>query len=199
MTTKDSIVIVGKGSAYQEDLKNQGYVLIDVTSLSQVEWHLKFSPFYPHGNIPIPGLEDRVSASVEGVFEGLKVFERQGVDYTKFDITSMKLIRRKPNYSSGRVLGYQYGDTLLESVEARKKIYVHTYNYVLTKFLQVELNKLKEMIESGQCIAFLDFYTNEDINNLEWRMSHSILIKKRLIEMMQGTKSLEDSGGSVEK
>ena len=48
-------------------------IIIDVTSKASDEF-LKLSPFYPHGGIPIPG--DRgCSESVEGIWQGLKIFE----------------------------------------------------------------------------------------------------------------------------
>lgn len=190
MTTKETIKIVNKrNNRIQEDLKSQGYVIINVTSSSTVEWHKKFSPFYPHGEIPVPGLEDHVSASVEGIWQGLKVFEKQGVDYKKFGTKSMKGIKRGKSNIRGRVLGHQYGDTILGYVEARKKIYLPAYDYILTNYLQEELNKLREIIESGKGIVFLDFDTNEDIDDVRKPLSHASLIKKRLYEDMKDQKS----------
>lgn len=189
MNTKNIIKIVNKRNyRIQEDLKTQGYVIINVTSASHEEWHKKFSPFYPHGNIPVPGLDDRMSASVEGIWQGLKVFERQGVDYGKFETKSLRGIKRGQSKVRGRVLGHQYGENLLGYVEARKKIYLPAYNYVLTKYLQEELDRLQEIIESGKNIAFLDFDTNEDIEDVSKPLSHASLIKKRLYETMEERK-----------
>ena len=49
-------------------------MIIDVTSKAQDEF-VKFSPFYPIGGIPVPFTEGLVAVSVEGIWQGLKVFE----------------------------------------------------------------------------------------------------------------------------
>lgn len=49
--------------------------IIDVTSRSSEPW-VHFSPFYPHGNIPVPLSPGYVGESVEGIWQGLKVFEK---------------------------------------------------------------------------------------------------------------------------
>lgn len=190
MSTNGIIKIVNKRHyRIKEDLRAQGYVIIDVTSSSKEQLYKKFSPFYPHGNIPVPGLDgrhdDEMSVSVEGIWQGLKVFEKQGVDYGKFEVKSLRGIKRGQSQVRGCVLGHKYEDTLLGYVEARKKIYLPAYNYVLTNYLQEELNKLREMLESGKNIAFVDFDTNEDIEDVSKPLSHASLIKKRLYETIE--------------
>lgn len=55
-------------------------IIIDVTSKGEGEWQ-KLSPFYPHGGIPVPFSDGIRSMSVEGVWQGLKVFENgTGID-----------------------------------------------------------------------------------------------------------------------
>lgn len=50
------VVLVGKRSKKaQEALVKEGYMLIDVTSSNDDATFRKFSPFYPHGDIPVPG------------------------------------------------------------------------------------------------------------------------------------------------
>ena len=51
--------------------------IIDVTSKGNEPW-VKFSPFYPHGDNPVPFL-DRTAQSVEGIWQALKVFENEDV------------------------------------------------------------------------------------------------------------------------
>jgi hypothetical protein len=63
-------------------------VLIDVTSRGSEPW-VRLSPFYPHGGIPVPFTPGVVSASVEGIWQALKVFERTDVDRRKLDVTTM--------------------------------------------------------------------------------------------------------------
>nr|MBA3532079.1 hypothetical protein [Ardenticatenales bacterium] len=78
-------------------------LFLDVTSQGEMPW-VKFSPFYPHGNIPIPLSPGHIAASVEGIWQGLKVFESANVDASKFSITTMKNLKRTVR-SNGPVLG----------------------------------------------------------------------------------------------
>ena len=68
-------------------------IIIDLTSRGELPM-VKFSPFYPIGGIPIPFSPNKYSHSVEGVWQGLKVFENDNVDESKFEITSMKGLKR---------------------------------------------------------------------------------------------------------
>ncbi len=54
---------------------------------------VKFSPFFPHGGIPIP-FSQKKAESVEGVWQGLKVFEKEGIDEFFFYKTDMKNMKR---------------------------------------------------------------------------------------------------------
>jgi hypothetical protein len=46
---------------------------------SDAPW-VRFSPFYPHGDILVPLWLGLTAASVEGIWQGLKVFERADVE-----------------------------------------------------------------------------------------------------------------------
>src|SRR5262245_54597912 len=101
---------------------------LDVTSRGKMPW-VRFSPFYPHGKIPVPLSPNYFATSVEGIWQGLKVFEKADVDLTKFTITNMKGLKRS-NRVYGRVLGHRAGvegKALLDYGEARHKIYLPTY------------------------------------------------------------------------
>ena len=60
------------------DKKYPGAVTIDVTSRGPDPW-VRFSPFYPHGDLPVPGRKEH-GQSVEGIWQGLKVFDGHDVD-----------------------------------------------------------------------------------------------------------------------
>ena len=70
-------------------------IIVDVTSKGNMPM-VKFSPFYPIGNIPVPFSENVYAESVEGIWQGLKVFENEDIDASKFSITSMKGLKRTP-------------------------------------------------------------------------------------------------------
>ena len=55
-----------------------GAIILDITSKSA--YVQKFSPFYPHSNSPSPFSNGATAMSVEGIWQGLKVFEHEGVN-----------------------------------------------------------------------------------------------------------------------
>lgn len=154
--------------------------IVDVTSKGY-EPFIKFSPFYPHGNIPIPFSENQYAMSVEGIWQGLKVFESSDIDTSKFLITDMKNIKRTVR-TNGRVLGHRKGlfsKELLDYKTARREIYLRTYAWVLDNLLQNLINKLNE-IAFRKDLVLLDYETNIDIDNISKPLSHAGLIKRYL-------------------
>jgi hypothetical protein len=152
-------------------------IIIDVTSRASQPW-VRFSPFYPHGGIPVHFSPGEFSMSVEGIWQGLKVFETTDIDPTKLLISDMKGIKRsKRKY--GKVLGHRIGltgDKLLSYREARRQIYLPSYLWVLENCLQDLIDNLKEILVK-KTVVFLDYKTNCEIDNLSSPLSHAGLIK----------------------
>jgi hypothetical protein len=151
--------------------------IFDMTSRGREPW-IRFSPFYPHGDIPVPFSPGYVSASVEGIWQGLKVFERADVDPSKFAITTMKNLKRSSR-TYGKVLGHRQGvtgDQLLSYTQARHLIYLPSYRWVLEHCLQDVITELKQL-EQEKPLVFLDYETNSDITVLTRPLSHAGLIK----------------------
>ena len=111
-----------------------GAAIIDLTSKADLPWR-KFSPFYPHQNVPIPVWQGRTGACVEAIWQALKVFEQAGVDEAMLDNDSMKNLKRTVR-RFGRCQGHQHvdEDRLLPYIEARKTIYLPAYNWVLEQW-----------------------------------------------------------------
>jgi hypothetical protein len=84
-----------------------GAMIIDVTCKGPEPW-LQFSPFFPHGDIPIPNSGHHAGQSVEGIWQGLKVFEKEDIDPAKWESTNMKGIKRSAG-TTGKVLGHRWG------------------------------------------------------------------------------------------
>jgi len=159
-----------------------GSPIIDLTSKGDHPW-VKFSPFYPHGDIPVAFSGNLVAQSVEGIWQGLKVFENADVDVAKFQITDMKNIKRTTR-KYGRVLGHRKGvkgDSLMSYPDARKHIYLPSYWWVLENKLQDEISALKDIISGNRDTVLLDYETNDDINNLSRPLSHAYLVKLYLL------------------
>ena len=176
---KPVMIIVESKKKKMETLEKEypGAMIIDVTSHADDEF-VKFSPFYPHGGIPVPFTDGVTSQSVEGIWQGLKVFENVGVDIHSFKITDMKNIKRTSR-KFGACLGHRKGvrgEELLEYIDARKEIYLPAYKWVLDNKLQKLVTAVR-IIAKNKPVVLLDYDTNADVNNHKKPLSHASLIK----------------------
>ena len=88
------IIIESKRKKLENILKKYPDALIvDVTSKA-TDGLVKLSPFYPHGDIPVPFSQGYTATCVEAVWQGLKVFEDEDVDVKLFHNDTMKDIKR---------------------------------------------------------------------------------------------------------
>ena len=151
--------------------------ILDVTSKGEEPW-VKVSPFYPHGEIPIPHSPNHFAVSVEGIWQGLKVFELEDIDKSKFEVKNMKGIKRTVR-KFGKPLGHRKGingTELLDYLTARKEIYLRAYGWLLDNKAHETIQLLKAEAEK-QDLVFLDFDTNGDIENIRKPLSHAALVK----------------------
>jgi hypothetical protein len=150
--------------------------VLDVTSRGPEPW-LRFSPFYPHGGIPVPFSPGVRAESVEGIWQGLKVFERAGIDPVKFRITSMRGLKRSSR-KYGRILGHRAGvagDRLLTYVAARHCIYLPVYHWVLDNRLGDLVEALRALSDNSS-VTLLDYSVNGDVDDPSRPLSHAALI-----------------------
>lgn len=155
-------------------------VIVDVTSKAPQPW-VKLSPFWPHGDIPVPFSLEFKSESVEGVWQALKVFESEDVDESKLRVANMKGLKRTMR-RLGSVRGHRQGmsgDELLDYHTARVLIYLPTYRWMLENCVGDVLDQLRE-IATSQPVVLLDYTTNGDIENLRTPLSHAALVKRFL-------------------
>ena len=151
--------------------------ILDVTSRGPQPW-VRFSPFFPHGNIPVPFMAQRTAQSVEGIWQALKVFESEGVDASKLDNDTMRKLKRSISRKRGAVKGHRtglLGTTLLSYADARRQIYLPAYHWVLTHRLQDEVAELKRLNAAGT-VVLLDYETNCDLDDLSRPLSHAGLV-----------------------
>lgn len=153
--------------------------IIDITSHGEGKAQL-LSPFYPHGNIPIPFTKGITATCVEAVWQGLKVFASEGVNLATFQNDTMKNLKRTVR-SLGAPLGHQKGlnsTELLDYITARKLIYLPTYKWVLENVKPVReyLKELRQKAEDHELI-FLDYNTNIDYLDPKKPLSHAGLVK----------------------
>ena len=158
--------------------------IFDVTSKGEYK---KLSPFYPHGGIPIPFSGSVTSASVEGIWQGLKVFANEGIDFSCFTNRTMKNLKRTARVH-GRTIGHQKGlgsKQLLEYIEARKQIYVPSYFWMLEHKCQKEIQYFIDLLKAGKIIVFLDYDTNGDIEDYTTPLFHASLLKRYIESQIQ--------------
>lgn len=161
--------------------RHPGATVLDLTSRGPEPW-VRFSPFFPHGGVPIPFTPGRTGMSVEGVWQALKVFETQDVDPGKLEVTTMKGLKRTVQ-RLGRCLGHRaglHGDALLGYRDARRQIYLPTYRWALEHRLAEALAELRRLAGLGE-LVLLDYETNPDPDDLSRPLSHVGLVIHHLL------------------
>jgi hypothetical protein len=173
------IVIANKKSKPENLRKKYGEdaLIIDVTSKAMDDM-VRLSPFFPHGGIPVPFSSCCTSMSVEGIWQGLKVFEHYGIDVQMFRNATMKNMKRTVR-RFGKPLGHRKGvasTELLNYIDARMLIYVPAYKWMLENKAQEQVQKLREWSEN-KTVILLDYNTNEDIADPSTPLSHAAMVK----------------------
>ncbi len=151
--------------------------IVDVTSKANTSL-IKLSPFYPHGDIPIPFSKNKTAKSVEGIWQALKVFENADIDEKMFFNDTMKDIKRTVR-KYGNPRGHRKGIDgieLLNYIDARILIYLPSYLWILENKVGEIIDRLKEASKKED-IVLLDYETNCDVLNSNKPLSHAYLIK----------------------
>ncbi|WP_220500067.1 DUF6939 family protein [Thermomonospora cellulosilytica] len=155
-------------------------LVVDVTSRAEEPW-VRFSPFYPHGGIPVPFTPGVTAASVEGVWQALKVFADADVDPAKLSITTMRGLKRTVR-RHGPVRGHRaglHGRTLLPYEQARRQIYLPTYRWTL-EHRTADLVTRLTALSRHRDVVLLDYTTNGDVTDLSTPLSHAALIRHHI-------------------
>lgn len=154
-----------------------GAIIADVTSQA-TDGLVKLSPFYPHGDIPVPFSEGYTAASVEGIWQGLKVFAQEDVDLSLFANTTMKQLKRTVR-KHGPVLGHRkgvQGTEILGYVEAKHQIYIPTYRWMLEHKAMYIIERLRKASQT-KTIILLDYNTCCEVDDPTKPLSHAYLVK----------------------
>lgn len=172
------IIIESKRKKIENILKKYpDAVVADVTSQAK-DGLVRLSPFYPHGDIPVPFSEGYTAACVEGVWQGLKVFEDEDIDISMFSNDTMKNIKRTVR-KHGRVLGHRkgvHGKEILGYMEAKHQIYIPTYRWMLEHKAMDIIERLRKASET-KTIVLLDYNTCCDVDDETKPLSHAYLVK----------------------
>ena len=157
--------------------KHPNAIIVDVTSQAK-DGLVRLSPFYPHGGIPVPFSEGYTATCVEGIWQGLKVFENEDVDISMFGNDTMKGIKRTVR-KHGRVLGHRkgvHGTEILGYVDAKHLIYIPIYRWMLEHKAMDIIERLRKASET-KTIVLLDYNTCCDVDDATKPLSHAYLVK----------------------
>ena len=172
------IIIESKRKKIENILKKHPNAIIaDVTSQAK-DGLVRLSPFYPHGGIPVPFSEGYTSTCVEGIWQGLKVFENEDIDISMFLNDTMKGIKRTVR-KHGRVLGHRkgvHGTEILGYVEAKHQIYIPAYRWMLEHRAMYIIERLRKASET-KTIVLLDYNTCCNVDDETKPLSHAYLVK----------------------
>lgn len=154
--------------------------ILDITSTSETQYAKLLSPFYPHGNIPVPFTHGVYATCVEAIWQGLKVFQTADIDVEIFKNDTMKGLKRTVR-RFGPPLGHRkgvYGKELLNYFDARMQIYLPTYKWVLENVPSVRniISRIAERAKTHD-IVFLDYNTNIEFRDITSPLSHAGLVK----------------------
>lgn len=154
--------------------------ILDITSTTEKRYAQLLSPFYPHGGIPIPFTPGMTAVSVEGIWQGLKVFEYEDISIETLQNKTMKNLKRtvrKYGTPKGHRKGV-YGTELLDYFSARMLIYIPSYKWVLDNIPEVQnvVNRIKMRARDND-IVLLDYNTNTDFRDISKPISHAGLLK----------------------
>ena len=172
------VIIESKRKKIENILKKYPDAIIaDVTSQAK-DGLVRLSPFYPHGDIPVPFSEGYTAACVEGIWQGLKVFEGEDIDISMFGNETMKNIKRTVK-KHGKVIGHRKGvngTEILGYVEAKHQIYIPTYRWMLEHKAIDIIERLRKASET-KTIVLLDYNTCCDVDDETKPLSHAYLVK----------------------
>ncbi|MEV0676423.1 hypothetical protein AB0I60_07840 [Actinosynnema sp. NPDC050436] len=192
-------VVSRRRSAVSVENAHPGAVVVDVTSRGPEPW-VRLSPFYPHGGIPVPFTPHVTGASVEGIWQALKVFREADVDLAKLRVTGMTGLKRTVR-RFGEVLGHRagaHGAELLPYEEARRRIYLPVYRWVLENRVVDEVAALRGLA-TGRDVVLLDYTTNGDIADLSSPLSHAALLRHHLCGTWPAESATDRGAGSEQE
>ena len=141
-----------RGISYNQNC-DHSILAIDISSSG--DYHsLNPNVFSDSIKIPIPGMQNRHSNSVLGIWEGLKIIDGK-IDELVFNI--------KPYRRTGTLEGYQFNDVPISLTEAKKKILIPSYRHFLRNYAPEELiNHILEEQRKCRSIYLFDSQESED-------------------------------------
>lgn len=177
------IFVTSKKRKMENILKEfPGAFLLDVTSTSHQEEGRVLSPFYPHGNLIVPGARPvgaLKATCVEAIWQALKVFKDEKEDLLMLKNDTGKGIKRTIR-KHGEILGHRWlesGD-ILDYYSARLKIYLPAY-WGMLKMAPLAVKSIELITEKSKegDVVLLDYNVNDNFRDITRPLAHAGLIK----------------------
>lgn len=158
--------------------------VFDVTDKGEDPDFSRLSPLHVwSGGVSVPGT-GLVSTTVEGAWQGLKVFERQGADLGMLERSRSERVRaRHGNDVRGEIRGHLVGDEVLGLAEARRRLYVPMYRGAVERHCEGQLRLLAGLVSEGWHVVLLDDCTNADVENVSAPLSHASILAQMVREL----------------
>ncbi|HEY1192276.1 MAG TPA: hypothetical protein VGE74_31920 [Gemmata sp.] len=148
-----------------------GSTVFDVSSYAEPPL-CELSPMWVHGGIPVPGWPSELSDTVEGVWQGLKVIR---------GATAPRYFGGPGAKRGGKPSGHQFGKKLLGVADARRLIYVPTYEWVLENRVSPALiERFIGTALAGVVQYFHDVGDNGDPNDANQPLAHAAVLVRYL-------------------
>ena len=145
-------------------------LIVDVSSKKHI-----LNPFYPHKGIRVPFTDGYSGISVAAIWNSLMVFEDADVDMDLRNIRIHTLVRKHNGKFVGIRQGY-FNNYIMDVVEARKKILIPMYRWMLEQKIFPTVQQLREIAKQRD-IILLDDSVNSDIDNVNQPLSQAWLFK----------------------
>ncbi len=165
-TTRDDVrhMVKSMSDARFYDVSTNAPLARDLEGVTSL---CSFSPFIAYGKIPIPKFNG-ISDSVEGVWQGLKVINGR-IDMSYFNGKGRKRF--------GVPKGHLYGDRVIASKEARQKIFIPSYAFMLRHCVpRDQLDEIYSLAREDVPQYFFDVDDNNDVGNLKSALAHSSVL-----------------------
>lgn len=148
-----------------------GSAVFDVSSYAEPPF-CELSPMWVHGGVPVPGLSGETSDTVEGVWQGLKVIRGE---------TAPRYFRGPGAKRGGKPSGHRFGTKLLGVVDARRLIYVPTYEWVIeNRVAPAVIERFVEAALAGVTQHFHDVGDNGDPSDPDQPLAHAAVLVRYL-------------------
>lgn len=164
------ITIESKVNDVATQNKYPNTLIVDVSSKKNV-----LNSFYPHKGIRVPFTDGYCGISIAAIWNSLMVFEDVDVDMELRNVEIETLKREHYGRFIGLRQGY-FNNYIMDVVEARKKILIPMYRWMLEQKVFPVIQKLREIMQQRD-IVLLDDSVNCDIGNINHSLSHAWLIK----------------------